>query len=154
VRPRDTPGELPAVGGLSPHERERIVDLLERRRVAIADSMWHAPALVVAGQAFLLQVLTRSNLDVPVAALIMAAGILASATVGLSLLQQWDRERLHSRGVKAYAMFDPNRDALAQRLEHRERRRTEPLEWWVWLGWEATLLAFVAADVAAFVANN
>jgi hypothetical protein len=150
-------------------ERERDVtelrvQLLEGRRAALDASMWQVPALIVAGQAFLLQVLTDKGVGWWVAAPVAAAGALASVTAGLALWQQRDRELLYSNAVKDSAGVDVTRRQLerehppeqgSERHKWRSRpalawlldRRTYPL-------WLSTLALFVVADAAALIATR
>jgi hypothetical protein len=136
------------------------LELLEGRRLAYDSSMWQAPALTVAAQAFLLQVLTAPGVGWWVASFVAAAGIVASAAASLSLWQQRDREQTYSEAVAALSkelgLGDPRR--LALELERRAERGRQWFTtllgvraFWIWLG---TLAAFMLADFVALVATR
>ena len=63
------------------------LDLLERRRQSLDQSMWQAPALTIAGQAFLLRVLTDENVVLGARLLMLFAGVMASLAALLSLMR-------------------------------------------------------------------
>jgi hypothetical protein len=141
------------------HESDKTarLQLLEGRRLALDSSMWEVPALTVAGQAFLLQVLTDPNLGWWVAVPVALAGVVASVAAGLSLWQQRDREVLHSKAVAALALDlglgDPRRAELER--EYRGGRHQGWLlnvrAYWFWF---ATLACFVVADLFALIASR
>jgi len=130
------------------------LQLLEQRRLAFDAMMWEVPALTVAGQAFLLQVVTSDTVGWTVALPVAIAGVIASAATGLSLWQQGAAERLHSEEVAELAeevgIGDPRRAAIVA-------RRSGRAESWRLRGrtlWYLTLAAFVVADVVALFAGR
>jgi hypothetical protein len=147
----------------APKSSPERLQLLEGRRLALDESMWQVPALTVAGQAFLLQVLTDGAVGWDVAVPVMLAGATASAAAGLSLLQQWDREQLHSTIVADVAqdldLGDPRRKALKPEVKKPPKRWSR---WWLsWLFewralwfWVSTMVVFLVADIVALVATR
>jgi hypothetical protein len=75
------------------------VDHLERRRSDLDRSMWQAPALTIAAQAFLLRVLTDRSVDGGARAVILAAGVAASVAAAASLLRLRAREVRYSEEI-------------------------------------------------------
>jgi hypothetical protein len=143
---------------LSPEDHFRIVEMLEGRRTALAAEMWQPPALTLAGQAFLLQVLANTDLDWWAALPIMLAGVVASVTVWVSLAQQRDREVTHgeeiaNRMAKDLGWPELRRYELPSAPE-RKWKRVHPQEWGTRKMWMATMFLFGAADVAVFVATQ
>jgi hypothetical protein len=61
--------------------------------------MWHAPALTITAQAFLLIVLTDRGVDAWARLAILAAGVLAIVAALLSLLRLRAREVQYSRVI-------------------------------------------------------
>jgi hypothetical protein len=125
-------------------ERDAVLlDQLERRRHAHDQAQWQAPALTIAGQAFLLQVLADEGLDGVARGFVLAAGLLATFAAGVSLFLLRGREEEYSRRIewvaKRIGIPDPNPPV----------RRPIKL---IWL-WAAALAAFFAADIAVFVAG-
>jgi hypothetical protein len=110
--------------------------------------------LTVAGQAFLLQVLTNDDVGWTVALFVALGGILAGLTVMLGLWQR-DREVLHSEEIQVHledlAWPDPRRPALAKRQGSDSRPRWHLLESPTWFLWVLTILAFVVADIVALI---
>jgi hypothetical protein len=87
-------------------EQQRIfvlLDHLERRRNTFDQSMWQAPGLTIAAQAFLLTVLTDSGISTTARACILAAGISAVSAAILSLLRLRAREVEYSEPIAYYA---------------------------------------------------
>jgi hypothetical protein len=128
--------------------------------------MWQAPALTIAAQAFLLQVLTNRSIDGGARALILAAGAIAGIAAVLSLLRLREREVRYSDAIAHYAYtagipeFRPDR--LPRRSLERQGRSARFDRWlqrivgwcgWpgVYLVWVLALVLFVVADIVAFL---
>jgi hypothetical protein len=100
---------LPAMSdeGQAPPEREwsqgdvLLLDHLERRRAGYGDGMWQAPALTIAGQAFLLQVITNSDVDCVARLAVLLAGLVALLSAVLSLFRVRKREKEYSERITA-----------------------------------------------------
>jgi hypothetical protein len=154
----------------SPRTTERdseeiLLDHLESRRGELAEAQWHAPGLVIAAQAFLLQVLTDASVAGSVRAAILAAGVTACVAALLSLLRLRQREVRYSEVLAEYGP-----DLRAQRLPDGKRlllpgpsgwldRRLQRLagrDYWpnVHLWWSAALIAFIVADFFAYFVTN
>jgi hypothetical protein len=78
---------------------EIYVDHLERRRSDFDRSMWQAPALTIAAQAFLLRVLTDQGVCWQARLVILLAGAVASFAAAASLIQLRRREVEYSEGI-------------------------------------------------------
>ena len=77
------------------HERaSTFLALLEGRRNSIEQSMWQAPTLTIAAQAFLLGVLTDSTISDRARLAILVAGIAACVAAILALIRLRSREIL------------------------------------------------------------
>jgi hypothetical protein len=140
------------------------LEWLERRRLSLHDSMWHVPALMFAGQAFLLQVLSDPELSFVAAFVVLAAGLLASGAAALSLWQQRDREVLHSEAIAKegvnsvgrLARKDLERQHPPDEGSERHKRVTGLLrgwihEWQAYKVWLWALFAFAVADIAVVI---
>ena len=64
------------------------IEHLERRRASIDQSMWQAPTLTIAAQAFLLTVLASPNLETCARVAVLLAGVVAVGGAVRSLLRQ------------------------------------------------------------------
>jgi hypothetical protein len=125
--------------------------------MALDQSMWQAPALTIAGQAFLLRVLTDGSVAVVARIVILAAGVIASLAAAVALLRLRSREVLYSESVSHWCarlgIRDPRPDGLqrlpltdpTRRVERIDERLREwsggwklPVYWW----WIAALLVF------------
>jgi hypothetical protein len=118
-------------------KNERLLQLLEQRRAAFEGAMWHVPALVVAAQAFLLQIITNDGVDYGAAVAVAAAGSAASITAGIALGIQHERERWFSEQVRAYA------NRLRSPLPERD---DAPLSGLAFVLWQITLGTFIVVD--------
>jgi hypothetical protein len=135
------------------------LELLEGRRLAADVQLWHGPTLVIAAQAFLLQVLTDPSLHVLTAVMVAVAGSFACVAAFVSIVQQGDRELTFSETVAAYSrdvlhLGDPRRHVLEAKLGQLDGVWPE----WLVRGkvlkarrlWLLTLVALVVADWVAF----
>lgn len=105
--------------------------------------LWKAPALTIAGQAFLLRVLDDEGLDSLARAVVLAASILATLAPAFSLRQTRKREVEYSTRIRA----------LAERIGIQAPAPPRFARFPVINVWLAALLAFVAADAAVFAAS-
>jgi hypothetical protein len=142
VRAGPSCGRMPPVETQQPDPgedatNERLLSLLEQRRAAFEGVMWHVPALVVAAQAFLLQVITDDGVDYGAAVAVALAGSMASITAGIALHIQQERERWLNEQVKAYA------SRLRSPLPERD---DAPMPGWGFALWQVTLGTFVVVD--------
>jgi hypothetical protein len=146
----------------------RTLDLLENRRVAADQSMWQAPALTIAGQAFLLSVLTDETVgSTLVRTFVFAAGAAAAFAALAALFRLRAREVLYSEAIGKYCdhlgIADPRPRSLQQRFGEAALEGGGTAEKWlriqagrrwvfqhVYLLWALALLLFIAADSLAF----
>jgi hypothetical protein len=119
-----------------------LLDQLERRRYAHDQAQWQAPALTIAGQAFLLRVLADEGLEWWARAVVLAAGFLATLAAALSLRWLRRREVEYSRRITA----------LSARVGFEDPRPPVPKRFPVINWWLCALVMFMAADAAVFVA--
>jgi hypothetical protein len=137
---------------------------LERRRGAFDQSMWQAPALTIAAQAFLLNVLTDESVDMAARAVILVGGVTASAAAAASLIRLRWREVQYSEEI---GRWFADRNLPDPRLPHpstanpAERFSERWLREWagrwrlrVYLLWCLALVIFAVADVVAFASSN
>jgi hypothetical protein len=117
-----------------------LLDHLERRRASYGEAMWQAPALTVAGQAFLLQVLTNSKVNCWAQLAVLIAGLAAIAAAVASLLQLRRREVQYSERI----------GRLFAAMGSRDPRPTPFARWPVLYAWVVALGLFAVADVVAF----
>jgi hypothetical protein len=136
---------------------------LESRRSSIDQAMWQAPALTIAAQAFLLTVLTDSNVDDRARAWMLVAGVAACVAAILSLVRLRAREIEYSEAIAAACdkvglpapwPFGLDRKP-AEHKAGRVDRAVRSLGAWqrlptVYLFWIAALMLFVVADVVAY----
>jgi hypothetical protein len=120
-----------------------MLDHLERRRNAHDQAMWQAPALTIAGQAFLLRVLADEGVEWWARAVVLLAGILATLAAALAIRHLRKREKEYSRRI----------EALSQRVGLDDPRplvfaRPFPIIYW----WIFALVAFIVADAVVFAA--
>ena len=102
--------------------------------------MWQAPALTIAGQAFLLQVITNAEVGCAARAAVLVAGLVALTAAIKSLRQVLKREREYSERIKK--LFR----AKGSEVPTPPQEASRPvLCWWIW-----ALYAFAIADVVAF----
>lgn len=129
-----------------PSEREwsqgdvLLLDHLERRRAGYGDGMWQAPALTIAGQAFLLQVITNSEVGCAARAFVLFAGLVALTAAVLSLVRVLKREVEYSERITA--LFAANGGGDPTPPQHAK----VPVLW----VWVAALCSFFVADLVAF----
>jgi hypothetical protein len=130
--------------------------------------MWLAPVLVIAAQAFLLQVLSTENLGWVARSMVLAAGVVATIAALVTLARGRAREVEYSEAIAHYSdalKFPEVRTDLP-----RKAMPSKPKGWWRpldgWLRkkalcplvpaapivWGAALLLFIAADIAVYVA--
>jgi hypothetical protein len=136
------------------------LDHLERRRADFDRSMWQAPALTIAAQAFLLRVLTDRSVDGGARAVILAAGIAASVAAAASLLRLRAREVRYSEEIARLLVKENDpwlrepepkpKDGPKFLSETRLRKWAGRWRLPVYLLWCLALLLFVAADAVAF----
>lgn len=81
-------------------QADRVLELLERRRLAIDQVMWQTPALIVAAQAFLFIVALNPATPDWGRIAVMAAGLFAVSAAAHSLAKQRYLEVLHSQAIK------------------------------------------------------
>jgi hypothetical protein len=141
------------------------VDHLERRRSDFDRSMWQAPALTIAAQAFLLRVLTDRSIGGGARAVILGAGVLASVAAIASLLRLRAREVRYSEHI-ARSLGRQEGDPWLRKPEPKLKERPPLLserrlrQWagrWrppVYLLWCVALVAFGVADVVALLATR
>jgi hypothetical protein len=143
---------------------ELMLGVLETRRGAFDQAMWHAPALTIAAQAFLLIVLTDRSVDGWARAGILVAGVVATTAAVLSLLRLRAREVQYSKAIAyffdSFGLPDPR---IPDKLPQKEYvERTSRLDQWlqrwarkrdapVYLWWALALLLFVLADTLALL---
>jgi hypothetical protein len=143
-----------------------LIDHLERRRAVSDQAMWLAPVLVVAGQAFLLQVLSTDSLGALARAPVLLAGLVATLAALVALLRGHAREVEYSEAIAHYtdgAGFPELRSELPRKEPHFEGW-WRPLDKWLrrnalhrhipaaFLIWAFALLLFIVADVAVYCA--
>jgi hypothetical protein len=104
--------------------------------------MWQAPALTIAGQAFLLRVLADEGLEWWARAVVLLAGILATLAATLALRHLRKREVEYSRRITA----------LSARVGVDDPRPPVPARFPVIYWWLGALVAFMAADAVVFAA--
>jgi hypothetical protein len=139
-----------------------LLDHLERRRSGLDQSMWQAPALTIAAQAFLLAVLTDRSIPWYARLVVLLAGIAACFAAALSLIRLRSREVSYSEAIAYYGKGIPELrphglpsnplppTGLWDRVDAWVRKRAEQ---WLppgYLLWVAALALFVLADVVAF----
>jgi hypothetical protein len=78
---------------------ERVLELLERRRLAIDQVMWQNPALVVTAQAFLFVVVFNASTPNWGRLVVMGAGLFAVVAAWQSLAKQRYLEVIHSEAI-------------------------------------------------------
>jgi hypothetical protein len=147
--------------------RTASLTLMEGRRHATDQAMWHAPAILVAGQAFLLTVLSDAELDWWARLVVLVAGALASLAAAASLLRLRSREVRYSTAIsdmcRKWSIPDPRPDALP------DDETTRPgflaaVDGWLrsWAGhwrvpvywlWIVALTAFFVADIVVLLAT-
>jgi hypothetical protein len=134
---------VPDAGWRQQERDAALLDHLERRRNAHDQVMWQAPALTIAGQAFLLQVLANEGLECVARAFVLAAGIAATWAAAIAIFHLRKREVQYSKRITA----------LTERIEIDDPKPQEfawpfPIIYW----WVIALGAFGFADAAVFVA--
>jgi hypothetical protein len=119
-----------------------LIEHMDRRRVALDQVLWQAPAIIVAAQAFLLPVLAREGIAIPARVLILVAGVAASVTGIVGVKRQRKQELFFNDRI--WGLFS------AEGLEvPRLRKHRVP----IFKLWIATLAAFIVADVLALACN-
>jgi hypothetical protein len=88
---------------LDPESAREFVRLLEGRRLAYEQAQWQAPTLTIAAQAFLLTVLSNSEVSGTARVFILIAGALASFAAAMALIRLRARELLYSGAVSYHA---------------------------------------------------
>ena len=146
-----------------------LIDHLERQRAINNQAMWLAPVLVVAGQAFLLQVLSDGELATSARLVVLIAGLLASGAALLTLLRGRGREIQYSEAIahesdkvglpdmrlperlEGKRLVSPSRaNRVDRRLAMAASHKSIPS---APLLWELTLVAFFVADLVVFCAT-
>jgi hypothetical protein len=129
-------------GGWTQRERDAaLLDQLERRRYAHDQAQWQAPALTIAGQAFLLRVLADEGLEWWARAFVLGAGLLATFAAGYSLVKLRQREVEYAKRITALSV------RLVREDLNPVPRRVPLMTYWL-----LALAAFWFADIAVFVA--
>jgi hypothetical protein len=134
---------VPDAGWTQQARDATLLDHLERRRTAHDQAMWQAPALTIAGQAFLLRVLADEGLEWWARAMVLLAGILATLAAAIAIPHLSNREKEYSRRITALSQrvgFDDPRPPVP-------RRRFPVIYWWL-----LALVAFGVADAVVFAA--
>jgi hypothetical protein len=141
--------------------------LLEGRRLAYEQAQWQAPTLTIAAQAFLLSVLSDSDVSAVARTFILVAGAWACLAAALALVRLRAREVQYSGAVSYYAceeagLLDPRPFDLKQRRAPPTHRPSRHDRLFRRLGsarvlssayvlWIYTLAAFVVADIATLI---
>jgi hypothetical protein len=152
-----------------PDRVEMLLGLLEARRASFDQSMWQAPTLTIAAQAFLLAVLTDDTIDDTARLWVLFAGVAACFAAILALIRLRAREVLHAE-VIAYvldkaALPDPRPHNLEPYRKESDRKprlvdgMLRALGNWdhfptVYIGWIIALVLFGIADVVAYLSAN
>jgi hypothetical protein len=171
-----TDGVMPAIysGRMPGDDWDRFVvlsDHLKRRRNDSSQAMWLAPVLVITGQAFLLEVLSRGG---PARGWVLAVGIAACAAGVVTLGRGRAREMEYAEAIAHYWKekgLPELRSGYLPRAEPptMERRQRSRSGWWPvekligkfldlkWtpsapLCWTVALVLFAVADFAMFCA--
>jgi hypothetical protein len=132
-------------------------------------SMWQAPVLTVAAQAFLLQVLSDQTIDWWARLVLLLAGLLPILAAAFTLVRGHSREVQFTEAVEVHLERlglpsllpdhlpelpkEPERhrvESLDRRLVEVSRHRRWPRAYQLWL---AALIVFVPADVVVFLAT-
>ncbi len=82
------------------NDPKAVLALLERRRLAIDQVMWQAPALVVAAQSFLFLAALNSSFPEWGRVAVLIAGLFAVIAAAHSLTKQRYLEKLHSLAIR------------------------------------------------------
>jgi hypothetical protein len=143
----------PDLAELEASRRTSLLDLLERRRGGIEQAMWQAPTITIAGQAFLLQVLTTPDVRQGARTVVMAAGVMACTAAVLSLLRLRAREVQYAEAVAVYSRWHVP-DVRPPALPAERPGGVPPAARWWWprghVLWSIALVLFAAADVVAW----
>jgi hypothetical protein len=141
--------ERHAAGGWPAQDRDALyLEYLEQRRQSADRAMWQAPALMIVAQAFLLQVLTDSTVDLATRIVVTIAVVGATLAAALTLLRLRSQEVVYSEAIARklgeLEMGDPRAAALPTADAGSPER--SPHVWWT-----AALALFAIADVVALV---
>jgi hypothetical protein len=90
---------------------------MDRRRVALDQILWQAPAIIVAAQAFLLPVLAREGIAISARALILVAGVAASVTGIVGVKRQRVQELFLNKQI--WELFRAEGLEVPRRRRHR-----------------------------------
>jgi hypothetical protein len=169
--PATTAAPIRMEGWTEQQRQATFLDHLERRRSSLDAFMWQAPALTIAGQAFLLRVLTDKTVNHVTLKWVLYAGVAASIAAILALLRLRSREVLYSGALAhygdRYGMPDPRPRALKRVLQGKQSKprwfdlwgwvdrgirwavggSVLPITYWLWI---AALALFVVADIVAY----
>lgn len=143
------------------------LEQLERRREDSARAMWLAPGLTMAGQAFLLQILSENSLNNEARFAVLLAGIAATVAALWSLLRAHAREVQFSEEINKYTTrhdlgpIRPYEFAEPETLDEDASWDRKADRWVVlfaseheWLRayalWALALALFIAADIAVY----
>jgi hypothetical protein len=146
---------------------------LETRRAEHAVAQWQAPGLTIAAQAFLLSVITNTDIPPYARAWILAAGVVATFAAGISLVRLHEREIRYAEAIAFYGQRVSTHDPrpyglqgtpLAHKWWHPWAQADRVLRWlssrlqWLWPNtyhwWLIALALFIAADIIAFLWTN
>ncbi len=146
---------------------DAFLTLLEGRRVALEQAMWQAPTLTIAAQAFLLAVLTDSQVADTARLWILVAGIAACVAAALALVRLRVREVTYSEAVgfvcEKRCLPDPRPFGLDRKeADHKPALFDRGLRWvggrrrfpTVYIFWIVALALFVVADVVAYCSTK
>jgi hypothetical protein len=120
-----------------------LIEHLDRRRVALDQVLWQAPAIIVAAQAFLLPVLARQDIGIPARALILSAGVWASLTAIVGLRRGRSQELFFNEEIRGLLRRAGVDVPLWPKFHRVPMYRL----------WQTTLALFIVADALAFACN-
>jgi hypothetical protein len=132
----------------------QLLEILERRRLAVDASMWQIPGLAVAGQAFLLQVIANPAVPRYPALMLAIAGAAATLAAALALTRLIEVQLVLAQHVAVHAKrlglpkFDNDSLAVARtgRIRGMLARTARVRGWLMWAAYLLVLVCFVAAD--------
>jgi hypothetical protein len=133
--------------------------------------MWQAPVIMIAAQAFLLQIVADEGIDWWARLIVLVAVVVAALAAGFTLLRGHAREVQFSEEIatdldrsgipgvrppELEALAAPSAgDRVSQKLDHGVRKVLVSDRWpHAALWWAAALLAFGIADILVFFATT
>jgi hypothetical protein len=153
---------------LGEDEARELQETLERRRLAIDQTMWQAPGLSITAQAFLYVVALNPGTPEYGRIVVLIAGLLVVLAAAFSLMKQRYLEELHSEVIqrcrRILGLQDPFRRNLEALRDPRPATTSRPGKAWRRIQdargfqdlasfaiWAAVLLAFALGDVILIV---